>query len=106
MSPPTRAPVHKPLGSTGRAAHGWVKDANAPERITGRKLQRLRLELMRRQPLCAECTKRGVVRPTTQRDHIVPLAQGGTEDDSNIQGLCDDCHDAKSKGEAKRGRWG
>ena len=37
------------------------------------------------------------------RDHIVPLTEGGTEDDSNIQPLCDDCHTRKTHAESWRG---
>lgn len=40
----------------------------------------------------------------TQRDHIVALEEGGTDDDSNVQGLCKACHDVKSKAESQRGR--
>jgi hypothetical protein len=39
----------------------------------------------------------------TVRDHIVPLAEGGTEDESNIQPLCLDCSDAKTERESMRG---
>ena len=39
----------------------------------------------------------------TPRDHIKALAEGGTDDASNVQGLCTTCHDAKTKEEAARG---
>jgi 5-methylcytosine-specific restriction protein A len=64
----------------------------------------MRAELLARDPLCAECRKAGRVRPATQRDHIVPLEEGGADDVSNTQGLCDECHAAKSQAEAQRGR--
>ncbi|WP_112177110.1 HNH endonuclease [Paraburkholderia unamae] len=35
-----------------------------------------------------------------QIDHIVPLEQGGSNDDSNLQPLCDTCHTAKTSTEA------
>lgn len=38
-----------------------------------------------------------ITRLATQRDHIVPLHKGGEESDDNVQGLCDECHLAKSK---------
>ncbi|WP_233343645.1 HNH endonuclease [Burkholderia cepacia] len=34
-------------------------------------------------------------------DHEVPLEQGGSNDDSNLQLLCDDCHKAKTVNEAR-----
>ena len=29
-------------------------------------------------------------------DHVVPLAKGGADDESNFQSLCERCHDRKS----------
>lgn len=40
------------------------------------------------------------------RDHIKPLAEGGTDDHDNIQALCIPCHDAKTVQESARGRVG
>lgn len=80
----------------------WVK-ATPVKRITGRRLQTLRADLFEREPLCAECRRQGRVTLATQRDHIVSLEEGGTEDPENIQGLCHDCHDVKSKAERARG---
>lgn len=87
----------------------WSKPATATKRITGRKLQAMRAELFASNPLCAECKQQGRVTLATQRDHIKPLAEGGTDTDDNVQGLCGPCHDAKSKTEAARGvrrAWG
>lgn len=80
----------------------WV-NATQVKRVTGRKLQALRADLFRRQPLCEECERQGRVRCATIRDHRIPLAEGGTDDRDNEQALCDACHDAKSELERKRG---
>jgi 5-methylcytosine-specific restriction enzyme A len=82
----------------------WAKKPNATKRITGRRLQAMRESLFRRHPLCAECTKLGKVVLATQRDHVIPLAEGGLDDTTNEQGLCDACHEAKSLAEALRAR--
>ena len=82
----------------------WAKQSGAVKRVTGRQLQNMRDSLFRRNPLCVECERMGRVTAATQRDHIKPLAEGGTEDDSNVQALCRPCHDAKTQGEAARGR--
>ena len=72
------------------------------KRITGRKLQRIRAEVFTADPLCALCRNAAAVIV----DHKVPLAEGGEDEPHNRQGLCDPCHDAKSKAEAMRGRGG
>lgn len=64
----------------------------------------MRAALFTSNPLCVECERLGRVTLATQRDHIKPLAEGGTDDDSNVQGLCHDCHEGKSLAEALRGR--
>jgi 5-methylcytosine-specific restriction protein A len=95
-----------PFGQRRCEAHPaptWAKRPDAPKRVAGRKLQRLRAELFSERPLCAECERLGRVRLATQRDHVVPLAEGGRDDESNVQGLCDECHAAKSEAERVRG---
>lgn len=84
-------------------APAWVK-VKPTKRVTGRRLQRMREELFQRDPLCAGCRKLGLVRLATQRDHVVPLEEGGADDASNTQGLCDECHEQKTLAEALRGR--
>lgn len=44
------------------------------------------------EPLCRDCKAKGRVTAATVPDHIVPLAQGGTDEDANIRCLCADCH--------------
>ncbi|WP_082552255.1 HNH endonuclease [Massilia sp. Root351] len=83
----------------------WQKQVTATPRITGRRLQAMRASLFQRYPLCAECERQGRVTAATQRDHVVPLAEGGADDHTNEQGLCDPCHEAKSLTESARGRW-
>jgi len=74
------------------------RSSRTPPRVRGRKLQRLRMALLADQPFC------GCGRVATIRDHIVPLAEGGTDTEANVQPLCAACHDAKTQREALRGR--
>jgi 5-methylcytosine-specific restriction protein A len=53
--------------------------------------------MKRQQPLCVKCLEQGRVREWTQLDHKRALTNGGTYEDSNLQGLCDECHDAKTR---------
>lgn len=66
-------------------------------RVRGRKLQRIRKWFLQEHPLCVRCEAAGRVSAATQVDHIVPLFKGGEDSDQNRQGLCDDCHKAKTR---------
>lgn len=70
------------------------------ERIRGRANQRRRERILSAQPLCVLCQAEDRVALATEVDHVVPLWKGGSEDDSNCQGLCAACHKAKSAREA------
>jgi 5-methylcytosine-specific restriction endonuclease McrA len=35
--------------------------------------------------------------PATEVDHIVPLSRGGTDALENLQSLCAQCHEAKTR---------
>lgn len=64
--------------------------------------------ILRRDPVCrcrgcTSCTT-GCRRPSTQADHRLSLAEGGTNAAANGQGLCDGCHHEKTKAETKRGQ--
>jgi 5-methylcytosine-specific restriction enzyme A len=75
------------------------------KRLRGRKLQTLRERIFQRQNhLCLECLKQNRLRQCEELDHITPLCQGGTDDESNLAGLCHDCHQAKTQ--AQRGHRG
>ncbi|WP_307724421.1 HNH endonuclease [Pseudoduganella lurida] len=97
--------VHDGSGRCGaHPREAWVKVVPA-KRITGRRLQAMRAALFARDPLCAECRRQGRAVPATQRDHIIPLSEGGPDDETNEQGLCGECHEVKSRAEAIYGRW-
>lgn len=84
-------------------AHAREREKRKPARIGGRKRMRRNQRLARVNPLCVRCEAKGIVRPVDQWDHIVPLSQGGADDESNLQGLCDDCHREKTAADRGRG---
>lgn len=90
-----RCEAHKPLQ--------WLARPEV-KRVTGRRLQAMRQELFAREPFCRECAKLGRRVLAKIRDHIKPLAEGGTDADSNIQPLCRSCSDIKTAQESQRGR--
>ena len=94
---PMLGPRFKPMMQT--------RNPEAVKRVRGRAWMETRDRWFRAHPLCVECEKVGIVRAANRLDHRVPLIDGGVDDESNYQGLCDPCHDIKTAAEAKaRGR--
>jgi 5-methylcytosine-specific restriction enzyme A len=81
------------------------------ERGYGSEWDKKRLRIFERDcGLCQECLRNGRVTACGGKpysafcDHIINKAEGGTDDDDNLQTLCNDCHKAKTDAEKKRGR--
>lgn len=74
-----------------------------PARIRGTKLQAMRERLFQEHPHCQECLKHGRRTVATIRDHVIPLAEGGADDETNEAAVCIDCHQIKTQAESARG---
>ena len=70
---------------------------SSTQRGYGYAWQQRRKEFIKRHPICADCQRR----PTTDVDHKVPRSRGGSDDDSNLQGLCGFCHKQKTARERR-----
>ena len=93
-----RPPVFRPPGWRPRAPferRSGYKD----RRIRGRAGQRLRAAVLAEEPFCRLCLPLGKRVKADVVDHIVALAMGGSNERSNMQALCNPCHDEKSKAE-------
>lgn len=105
-------PMQPPRIGGAAPRKAWaIAPTRKDTRKRGRAGQRDRAAMMAAEPLCRKCLAEGRTRATTVIDHIVPLAWGGSDTRGNKQGLCDPCHDEKSKAEraidaAQRGRFG
>ncbi|RKI71784.1 HNH endonuclease [bacterium 1xD42-67] len=64
----------------------------ATKRRYGRAWQLIRDRYAAAHPFCEECYKRGVLTPTEEIHHIVPLSHGGTHAEDNLMALCKPCH--------------
>lgn len=65
----------------------------------GRRWRRTSLAWLARHPWC---NWPGCSAPATETDHIVPLEDGGADDESNYQSLCKGHHSAKTRRDAAR----
>lgn len=93
------------FGRSGPPRKKWARPEGQPDRRKrGRAGQRERAEVLAEEPLCRHCLAAGRTSPSSVVDHIVRLADGGSDERRNKQGLCDPCHDAKSAAEQARDR--
>ena len=72
----------------------------------GRPWRRKRARVLARdgyQCQCADCKATGAVTLADEVDHIVPRAEGGTDDESNLQAINREHHKLKTIAEQRRG---
>ena len=106
MAPPRACATCGQVGCAGHHTAAAWQTRTAPLRLRGRRLQRVNRAFLDAHPLCVHCAAQDRVTAATRRDHLVPLAEGGTDAPANLQALCDACHRLKTAAEARRGQWG
>ena len=91
-----------------KAHNQRIDQARRPSRklAYGRNWRKRRLVLLGRDPVCHAVLPGGAVcrGAATEVDHIVPLADGGSNRDSNLQTMCKGCHSRKTMAELRAGR--
>jgi 5-methylcytosine-specific restriction protein A len=78
----------------------WQRGNYDPEGPYGKGWKKKRARILRRDGYrcqCDDCRITGNPRPATEVDHKVPVEQGGTNDDSNLQAINGECHKRKTK---------
>jgi 5-methylcytosine-specific restriction protein A len=77
--------------SHGRSPHVF------DPRYKTKRWRTLREVVLRSSPLCCSCQDSGGIKPARVVDHINPVRQGGDFwDITNLQPMCDSCHNSKS----------
>jgi 5-methylcytosine-specific restriction endonuclease McrA len=70
-------------------------------RANSRERARQRRQVINRDgPLCRSCSTDIRVVASAHMDHVIALKDGGVDDISNMQLLCEECHKLKSAAEA------
>jgi 5-methylcytosine-specific restriction protein A len=102
---PTRPPSLRTRAvKPARQLSNWDKRSTRQQRGYGREHDAMRRRVLDEEPLCRECLKVGRVEETKVADHIIPKAEGGTDERENYQGLCRPCSTAKTARESGRAR--
>ena len=82
----------------------YIRERSAPIYNTWRWIK-LSRAFRAEHPLCEECKRRGVIKPSTCVDHIEPWPVCGVErfyDRTNLQALCNECNHAKGQRDKKK----
>lgn len=74
------------------------------ERGYGSKWDKTRKRILERDKhLCQPCLRKGRLTPAREVNHKVPKAQGGSDDDENLESTCTPCHkDETARQQGKR----
>jgi 5-methylcytosine-specific restriction protein A len=83
----------------------WTHERpSSAERGYGAAWRALRAQVLAEEPHCRLCAAEGHLEAARTVDHIVPRAQGGTDDRENLRPLCDRHHRQKSGREGRASR--
>ncbi|EAO1993181.1 HNH endonuclease [Salmonella enterica] len=81
----------------------WQPGKSKQQRGYGGNWPSIRLRILQRDKyLCQSCLRQGIATSATSVDHIIPKSHGGTDNDSNLEAICRDCHSTKTARERLR----
>ena len=66
-----------------------------------RRWRKIRALYLSKHPLCHDCEEAGRLIPATEVHHILPIQDGGKDNDENLMGLCKSCHSRRTMEENK-----
>jgi 5-methylcytosine-specific restriction protein A len=76
---------------TAKEYNRFRRDSDTAKRY-GNEWRKLRARVLQANPLCELCKQHGKYTPATLVHHKRKLTDGGNNDWSNLQPLCDSCH--------------
>jgi 5-methylcytosine-specific restriction protein A len=94
-------PLHKTLAAREYNQYRRSPDSN---KTYGRRWRKIRDLYIAKHPLCELCLAAGFHAPAEQVHHKLPIDQGGTHADENLQALCGSCHSRITITETNRRR--
>ena len=77
--------------SIDRQYNKYLRNPDTNKRY-GRAWKKLRARFILLHPLCEQCKSEGRLTAAEEVHHILPLANGGTNDEGNLMALCKSCH--------------
>jgi 5-methylcytosine-specific restriction enzyme A len=81
----------------GESWNRYTAGKSRQQRGYGTEWDKLRPLILKRDKYqCQECRRNGRYVPANNVDHVIPKAQGGTDNPDNLQTLCDACHASKT----------
>lgn len=84
-------PAHKARAAEDRKAYDRQRGSPS-QRGYGHAWRMLRATILARDPTCTICGRAA----SAHVDHIVARAKGGSDDESNLRGVCHSCHSVKT----------
>lgn len=89
-------------GATQAQDMSWSRESRHA-RGYGTAWDKLRKRILARDcHLCQPCKRAGRIKAGNQVDHRTPKAKGGTDDEDNLEVICEPCHRDKSAAESGR----
>ena len=70
---------------------------NSAARGYGHRWRKIRAAFLREHPLCERCEAKERVTPATEPHHRLPRREGGSDDWSNLEALCHECHSEETR---------
>lgn len=89
------------IGCTAHKPKPWVNSKRRQSVVSGWEQQRRAKRILRRDDTCHVCQLPGA----NQVDHVIPVAEGGADDEANLRPIHSiPCHANKTAEEARRAR--